>query len=99
MTKAYTPTGKSNKQGENTNTPPKTSITQRLRTDLGRSVVVTIATQLVWLNRLKAENKISRFLFQGIERMVTKRRTNKNGRQGKIVKQLPKRKRKGLKQC
>ena len=27
----------------------KTSITQRLRTELGRSVGVTIATQLVWL--------------------------------------------------
>ena len=33
-------------------TPPNTSITQRLRTDLGWSVGVTIATQLVWLNRL-----------------------------------------------
>ena len=33
--------------------PPKTSITQRLRTDLGRSVGVTIATQLVWLNQFK----------------------------------------------
>ena len=32
-------------------TPPKTSITQRLRTDLGRSAGVTIATQLVWLNQ------------------------------------------------
>ena len=32
-------------------TPPKTSITQRLQTDLGRSVGVTIATKLVWLNR------------------------------------------------
>ena len=32
-------------------TPPKTSITQRLRTDLGRSAGVTIAIQLVWLNR------------------------------------------------
>ena len=32
-------------------TPPKTSITQRLRTHLGRSAGVTIATQLVWLNR------------------------------------------------
>ena len=32
-------------------TLPKTSITQRLRTDLGRSAGVTIATQLVWLNR------------------------------------------------
>ena len=32
-------------------TPPKTSITQRLRTDLGRSAGVTKATQLVWLNR------------------------------------------------
>ena len=29
-------------------TPQKRSITQRLRTDLGRSVGVTIATQLVW---------------------------------------------------
>ena len=34
------------------NTPPKTSITQRLRTDLGRSVGVTAVTPLVWLNRL-----------------------------------------------
>ena len=33
-------------------TPRKTSITQRLRTDLGRSDGVTIATQLVLLNRL-----------------------------------------------
>ena len=32
-------------------TLPKTSIIQRLRTDLGRSAGVTIATQLVWLNR------------------------------------------------
>ena len=32
--------------------PPKTPITQRLRTDFGRSVGVTIATQLVWLNWL-----------------------------------------------
>ena len=31
-------------------TPQKSSITQRLRTDLGRSVGVTTATQLVWLN-------------------------------------------------
>ena len=52
MTKAPTPTEKSKKQRDNTKTPPKTSITQRLRTDLGRSVGVTIATQLVWLNQL-----------------------------------------------
>ena len=51
MTKTPTPTEKSKKQRDNTKTPPKTSITQRLRTDLGRSVGVTIATQLVWLNR------------------------------------------------
>ena len=38
-------------QRDNTKTPPKTSITQRLRTDLRRSVGVTIATQLVLLNR------------------------------------------------
>ena len=30
-------------------TPQKSPITQRLRTDLGRSVGVTTATQLVWL--------------------------------------------------
>ena len=52
MTNAPTPTEKSKKQRDNTKTPPKTLITQRLRTDLGRSVGVTIATQLVWLNRL-----------------------------------------------
>ena len=51
MTKAPTPTEKSKTQRDNIKTPPKTSITQRLQTDLGRSVKVTIATQLVWLNR------------------------------------------------
>ena len=51
MTKAPTPTEQSKKQRDNTQTPPKTSITQRLRTDLRRSVGVTIATKLVWLNR------------------------------------------------
>ena len=50
MTNARKPTEKSKKQRENTKTPPKTSITQRLRNDLGRSVGVTTATQLVWLN-------------------------------------------------
>ena len=48
MTKSATHTEKSKKQQDNTKTPPKTSITKRLRTDLGRSVEVTIATQLVW---------------------------------------------------
>ena len=38
MTKAPTLTEQSKKQRENTKTPQKTSITQRLRTDLGRSV-------------------------------------------------------------
>ena len=51
MTKAPKPTEKSRKQSDNTSTPPKTLTTKRLRTDLGRSVWVTIATQLVWLNR------------------------------------------------
>ena len=32
-------------------TPPKTSITQQLRIDLGRSVGVAVAIQLVWFNR------------------------------------------------
>ena len=52
MTKAPTSTEKSKKQHDNTKTPPKTSITQRLRTNLGRLAWVMIATQLVWLNRL-----------------------------------------------
>ena len=51
MTKAPTPTEKSEKQRDNTKAAPKTSITQQLRTDLGRSVGVTEATKLVWLNR------------------------------------------------
>ena len=34
-------------------TPQKSSIKQQLRTDLGRSVGVTTATQLVWLTGLK----------------------------------------------
>ena len=36
-------------QSDNTKTPQKSSITQRLRTDLGRSVGVTTATKQVWL--------------------------------------------------
>ena len=48
--KPYTPE-KSKKQLDYTKTPPKTSITQWLQTDLGRSVGVTTATQLVWLDR------------------------------------------------
>ena len=48
--KTPTPTEQSKKQCGNIKTPPITSITQLLRTDLGRSVGVT-ATQLVWLNR------------------------------------------------
>ena len=35
-------------------TPQKSSITQRLRTDLGWSVGVTTATQLVWFTGLRA---------------------------------------------
>ena len=51
MTKAPAPTKKIKKQRGNTKTLPKTSITQRLQTGLDRSVWVTIASQLVWLNR------------------------------------------------
>ena len=50
MTKAPTPTDKFKKQSDYTKTPQKTSIAQQLRTDLGRSVWVTKATQLVLLN-------------------------------------------------
>ena len=53
MTKAPIPTEMSNGQSDNTKTPPKSSITHRLRTYLGRSVAVTTATQLVWLSGLR----------------------------------------------
>ena len=52
MTKAPTPTEMSKGQVPTQTTPQKSSIKQRLRTDLGRSVGVTKATQLVWLNSL-----------------------------------------------
>ena len=46
MTKAPTPTDMSKGQSDNTNNATKSSIKQRLRTDLGRSVGVTTATHL-----------------------------------------------------
>ena len=49
MTKAHTPTEMSKGQSDNTNNATKSSIKQQLRTDFGRSVGVTIATQLAWL--------------------------------------------------
>ena len=65
MTKAPMPTEMSKGQSDNTKTPQKSSITQRLRTDLGRSVGVTTATQLVWLTGLRAHlptNRNSRLI-------------------------------------
>ena len=53
-TKAPTPTEMSKGQVTTQTTPQKSSIKQRLRTDLGRSVGVTKATQLVWLTGLRA---------------------------------------------
>ena len=48
-------------------TPQKSSIKQRLRTDLGRSVGVTTATQLVWFNNnLKNSKLYSNFIVQNI---------------------------------
>ena len=49
----------------NTNNATKSSIKQRLRTDLGRLVGVTKATQLVWLTGLRAHlptNRNSRLI-------------------------------------
>ena len=59
MTK--TPTSSEMSKGKVTTqtTPHKSSITQRLRTDLGRSVGVTTATQLVWLTGLWAQHSHS----------------------------------------
>ena len=55
MTKAPTPAEMSKGQSDNTNNATKSSITQRLRTDLGRSVGVTTATKLVWLTGWQAQ--------------------------------------------
>ena len=53
VTKAPTPSEKKiEKAMWRHKTPPKTSITQRFRTDLGRSVGVTTATPPMWLNRV-----------------------------------------------
>ena len=62
MPKAPTSTKNSKKQHDNTKSPPKTSIARRLRTDLGGSVGVSTATQLVWLNRF-TESQPSNFPF------------------------------------
>ena len=56
MTKAPTLNEKFKKQRDNTKTPPQNRLQnecgKRVWTDLGRSVGVTTATKLVWLNRL-----------------------------------------------
>ena len=55
MTKAPTPEEISKGQVTTQTTPQKSSITQRLWTDSGRSVRVTTATRLVWLTGLWAQ--------------------------------------------
>ena len=56
MTKSRTPT--ENEKGKVTiQTPPKCWITQRLEIDLGRSVDVITAIQLMWLTREKGKAK------------------------------------------
>ena len=54
--KSITSTENVRKQSDNTKTPPKRWIRQRLRTDSGWSVGVTTATKLVWLDRLIEEH-------------------------------------------
>ena len=64
MAKAPTPSDMSKGQSDNTNNATKSSITQRLRTELGRSVGVTTAIQLelktkLCLNKLHVSDKSS----------------------------------------
>ena len=61
MTKTDIPTEMSNGQRDNTKTPWKCSITQRLRTDLGQSIEVATTTQLVWLTGLRAQRGEMKF--------------------------------------
>ena len=44
------------KTTDNTTTPSETSIAQRLRTDLGQSVGVKTAIELVWLTGLRPQS-------------------------------------------
>ena len=71
MTKTHTPTEKSKKQRDNTKTPPKILITQRLRTDLGQSVGVTTATQLVWLDRFTGSQP-----YHSLQKLCNQKDTN-----------------------
>ena len=50
MTKAPTPTEKSKKHRDNIKTPPKTSITQRLRIALGQTLKITISINFTTVN-------------------------------------------------
>ena len=56
MTKTHTLTEESKMQRDKRKTLTKSSITKRLRIDLGRSEEVTAVTPLVWLNRFTAPN-------------------------------------------
>ena len=60
MTNVPLITEMSKEQRDNTKTSPKSSISQRLQTDVGRSAEVTTATQLVWLTDLRAQPSHSR---------------------------------------
>ena len=55
MKNASTPAEMPKGQFTTQTTPQKSSITQRLRTNLGRSVGGLTATQLVWLTGLRAQ--------------------------------------------
>ena len=57
--KSLLPTGMSKGQCDNTKTSPKSSITQRFRTDMTRSDGVTTVIQLVWLTCLRTQHSHS----------------------------------------
>ena len=76
-------------KSDNTKMPPKSSIIQLLRTDLGRSVGVTTATQLAWLTGLRAkpshspqqsceQNDMKTLLYRQQTNSHTKCRSNQN---------------------
>ena len=63
MTKTPIPTENSKTKGQHTQTPPKTSITQQLRTDLGRSVGVTSNPTGVESISISYEIKKNKYLY------------------------------------
>ena len=85
--KSPLPTENSKQQSDNTKRH-QTSITQRLRTNLGRSVEVTISTKLVWFS-LTAKAFLSKgHIYKHIDNTLYKDRITTTNLSREVIKQL-----------